>query len=60
MRFTENYYHYSATAIKQVIEQAVGKPVNDEDGKRIGVITSAKRTGIDSIEFEAEVLPYES
>jgi hypothetical protein len=55
MKFSQNYYGYSSTAMKQVLEQAVGTPVNDENGNQIGTIVNATRTGVETVTFEADI-----
>ena len=56
MTYSESFENYSEKAIKQVLDQAVGKPVNDEHGVRIGTIHKATRVDkTKTIKFEAVV-----
>lgn len=55
MEFSQNFYNYSATAMKQVLEESIGKPVNDENGNKIGTIVEATRTGVETVLFKADL-----
>jgi hypothetical protein len=54
---SENFINYSDNALQQVVEQCVGKPVNDRDSNQIGSILSGKIVeGTTLIEFEVEII----
>ena len=55
MEITQNFYNYSASAMKQVLEQSIGKPAYDEKGNEIGIIAKATRIGVETVEFEIDM-----
>ena len=59
VKFIMFYPNYSEEAITQVIEQAIGTPVNDAEGNMMGTVIDAKRVGQFRIEFEVGALQNE-
>ncbi len=55
-KVTMRFDNYSAEAIRQVIEDAPGKPYKDLDGTVIGIIKSAERVNHipDTVQFTLE------
>lgn len=64
MRFVQMFVDYSENALKQVIEQAPGKPFKNEFNITIGTIESARiydehnvaLNGLNAIEFNVKLL----